>query len=169
MSLQPAGAGANTVAATHVGESIALSIGITSVHAVSVRAACLSVGVSALSAVGTVVDGVDVTSNVSGRSSCRGARGSGRLSGKLGGEGICDVTVRAGNNDIESISHLTEVVGIRGRHRTSPEYTLDIDSRGWVGAGKDRRVVLRVAFKVDVKAVATIHSRTLLCTRSRIV
>lgn len=124
----------------------------------------MGVGVGALSAVGTVVDGVDVTSDISGRSSCRGAGSGSSLYGKLGGEGVCDVTVRAGNNHIETISHLTEVVGIRRRHGSSPEYTLYVDSRGWVSAGKIRRVVLRVSFEVDVEAVATIHSRALLCT-----
>ena len=169
MSLQPASTRANAVASTDVGENIALSISITSVHAVSVGAACLSIGVGALSTVGTVVDGVDVTSNISGRSSCRRARCSSSLCGKLGGESVGNVSVRAGDNDIEAISHLTEVVGIRRRHSSSPEDTLDVDSRGWVSAGKNRRVVLRVAFKVNVEAVATTHSSTLLCACRRIV
>ena len=71
LSLQPAGTRANTVVTTNIGESVALRVGVTGSHALGVRAACLSVGIGALGAVGTVVEGIDVTSDVSGRSNSR--------------------------------------------------------------------------------------------------
>jgi len=112
LSLQPAGTRTKAVGTSYVGESIALGVGITSGHAVSVGAACLSVGVGALSAVGAVVDGVDVTGDIGGRSSCRGARGGSSLCGELGSISCGNVSIGTGNNNVESITHLAIVVGV---------------------------------------------------------
>jgi hypothetical protein len=123
LSLQPAGTRANTVVTTDVGESVALSVGIAGGHAVSVRAACLSVGVRALGAVGTVVEGVDVTSNISSRSSCGRAVSGSSQDSKLSSIRRGDVSVGAGNDNSETIAELPVVVGICSRYCTTPENT----------------------------------------------
>jgi len=130
----------------------------------------LSVGVCSLSAVGRVVDSVNVTSNISGRSSCRGrTRSSSGLCSKLGSIRTGDVSVGTSDDNVKAITELAEVVGVVGSDGTTPEDTLDVYSACRVVASKDRRIILRISLEVDVERVATTHAGALLSTSSNIV
>jgi hypothetical protein len=70
------------------------------------------------------------------------------MADELGSVGGVNVTIRAGNQDLEVVAPLAKVVGIGSSGSTSPENTLDVDCARGIRATGGIRIETRVPFEV---------------------